>query len=54
MIKIVSASVDRIEYSSRGFQLSGFSPLYKGWLFYMSNLGNVMPQVNSIQLRAAR
>jgi hypothetical protein len=45
MIKIVSASVGRIEYS-KGFQLPGFTPIYKGWLFYLSNLGNVMPQVN--------
>jgi len=43
MNKIVSASLDRIEYSSRIFLFPGPLPVSKGWLFYMSSLGYVMP-----------
>jgi hypothetical protein len=48
MIKIVSASLDRIDYSSREFLITGTVPVDKGGLFYMSTLGYVMPETTSI------
>jgi len=44
MNKIVSANLDRIEYS--------FLPVNNGGLFYMSSLGYVMPYKASIFARA--
>jgi hypothetical protein len=54
MIKINSASLDRIEYSSRGFMFAGPLPANKGGLFYMSSLGFVMPKTLRIFEWAAR
>jgi len=47
MNKIVSASLDRIEYSSRGFLFAGPLPVNKGGLFYMSRPSVVMPKTTS-------
>ena len=47
MNKIVSASLDRIEYSSRGFLFAGPLPVNKGGLFYMSSPSVVMPKTAS-------
>jgi len=54
MIKTVSASLDRIDYSSRRLLFAGPLPVNKGGLFYMSSLGYVMPYTASISAKAAR
>jgi len=54
MIKIVSASLDRIDYSSREFLFAGPLPVNKGGLFYMSSLEYVMPEATSIYQRVGR